>query len=78
MVEEVWVEDPRGRRIQQWLDADLNQGMLQREMLLGEVPRFPTTRPQHDTFHNYMTMSSNILNRSLNLAPGASTSRLAV
>ena len=43
MVEELWVEDPRGRRVKQWLNADLNQGILQQEMLLGEVPQFPIT-----------------------------------
>ena len=72
------MEDPRGRRVKQWLNVDLNQGILQQEMLLGEVPQFPITASQHDLFHKSMKMPSDIINRNLNLALGASTSRLEV
>ena len=37
-VEELWIEDPRGRRMKQWLDQPLDQGILQQEMKLGKEP----------------------------------------
>ena len=41
-VDKLWIEDPRGRRVQQWLDVDAREGLLQREMRLGGEPLLGT------------------------------------
>ena len=37
-VDEIWVEDSRRRRIEQWRDEPLDRGMLQQEFTLTEEP----------------------------------------
>jgi hypothetical protein len=41
-MDEVWIEDPRGRRISQWRDVQLRKGLLQEEMKLSEEPELGT------------------------------------
>jgi len=41
-VEEIWVEDPRSRRIAQWKNKKLNKGMLQEELTLSREPELGT------------------------------------
>jgi len=37
-VDELWVEDPRGRRIKQWKEQNLQKGLLQQQFKLSEEP----------------------------------------
>merc|ERR1712106_216596 len=37
-IDELWVEDPRNRRIAQWKDQSLDKGLMQQEFLLSEEP----------------------------------------
>ena len=37
-VDKLWIEDPRGRRVEQWLDVHLQKGLVQKEMGLGSEP----------------------------------------
>jgi len=41
-VEEMWVEDPRGRRLAQWTDQKLEHGMVQQQMRLSKEPELGT------------------------------------
>merc|ERR1719233_8880 len=42
MIDELWVEDPRNRRIVQWKDQDLDTGLMQQEFQLSEEPELGT------------------------------------
>jgi len=41
-IDELWVEDPRNRRIKQWKDQALNKGLMQQEFKLSEEPELGT------------------------------------
>ena len=42
VVDELWIDDPRGRRVQQWLDVHLQKGLVQKEVELGPEPEIGT------------------------------------
>jgi len=42
MIDELWVEDPRNRRIAQWKDQDLDKGLMQQQFQLSEEPELGT------------------------------------
>ena len=37
-IEEIWVEDPRNRRVAQWKEVSVELGLVQREFRLSEEP----------------------------------------
>ena len=41
-IDEIWVEDPRNRRIVQWKDQGLDKGLMQQEFKLSEEPELGT------------------------------------
>jgi len=41
-VDELWIEDPRGRRIKQWKEQTLMKGLLQQQFTLSEEPELGT------------------------------------
>ena len=50
-VDEIWVEDSRGRRVEQWREEPLNRGILQQEFKLSEEPDLGTWTIKLKTGH---------------------------